>query len=223
MPYPTGLPRAVAFDLDGTLIDSRADIAAACNHTLAWAGRKPLPVETISGFVGDGARSLLAQAFGIPTTAPELEALFGEWQRYYLAHPVVHTRLMPGAERALASFAERAIPLALITNKARSVASAILDALDLARCFRAVYGGGDGPLKPSPAPVFRVAEQLGLNPQDLWLVGDGVQDIAAARAAGACAIAVVGGFHDAARLRAAEPDAVFRDLDELVDTIQAYR
>ena len=82
------LPSAVLFDLDGTLIDSRKDIAAACNHVLEWAGRERLPVETISGFVGDGARSLIARAFGLAVTAPEIEALFAEWERYYVAHPV---------------------------------------------------------------------------------------------------------------------------------------
>lgn len=207
------LPRAVIFDLDGTLIDSRADIAQACNHVLQWAGREALPVETISGFVGNGARALLAGAFGLPSEAAELDAAFAEWQRYYAAHPVGHTRFMPGAERALQALSVRGVPLALVTNKDRRVTEQILAALGIAPRFDAVYAGGDGPLKPSAEPVLRVCATLGVEPCNTWLVGDGVQDVAAARAAKARAIAVSNGFHSAQRLRAAGADAVYASLD----------
>jgi 2-phosphoglycolate phosphatase len=213
----TSLPRGVVFDLDGTLIDSRADIAAACNHVLTWAGRSPLPVETVSGFVGDGARSLLSRAFDMPADATEIEPLFVEWQRYYLAHPVDHTRFMPGAERVIAALDARAIGLALVTNKARPVVLAILDALGLAARFRGVYAGGDGPLKPSAVPIVAMAEALGLTPGELWVIGDGAQDIEAAHAAGARSIAIAAGFHSDARLRAAQPAQLYASLAAFAD------
>jgi phosphoglycolate phosphatase len=213
----TTWPRAVVFDLDGTLIDSRADIAAACNHTLVWAGREPLPVETISSFVGDGARALIARAFGISEHAAEVGVLFEEWQRYYVEHPVDNTRLLPGAVRALQELSARAVALGIVTNKARVVTLAIIDAFQLGPYLNALYAGGDGPLKPSPEPILAIARELGVAASELWVVGDGTQDILAARAAGARGIAVAGGFHDDAKLRAAAPDAWFASLDAFVD------
>jgi phosphoglycolate phosphatase len=213
------LPRAVVFDLDGTLIDSRADIAQACNYVLKWAGREPLPVETISGFVGDGARSLLARAFGISDKEPEIEKLFEQWQGYYLAHPVDHTLLMPGAVRALRTLHGRGVALGVVTNKARAVAQAILEALGIAPQLRALYAGGDGPLKPSPEPIKAIARVLQVATSDLWVVGDGTQDIEAARAAGARSIAVAGGFNAEPQLRAATPDAYYASLDAFIDAL----
>jgi phosphoglycolate phosphatase len=207
------------FDLDGTLIDSRADITAACNHVLVWAGREALPVETVSGFVGDGARSLLARAFALPIDSTELEPLLDEWQRYYVAHPVDSTRWMPGAELAVAELSARGIPLAVVTNKLRAVSVAILDALGAASRFQALYAGGDGPLKPSPEPITRVCVALGVMPRDVWVVGDGAQDIEAAHAANARSIAIASGFHSEARLIAAAPHAIFPSLGAFVSAL----
>lgn len=211
------LPRAIVFDLDGTLIDSRADIALACNHVLVWAGREPLPVETVSGFVGDGARALLARAFELSQEASEIDALFEEWQRFYVEHPVVHTQLMPGALRALQALSARGVALGIVTNKARSVTLAIIQALGFQPHLSALYAGGDGPLKPSPEPIRAIARELAVPVGELWVVGDGTQDILAARAAGARAIAIAAGFHSGEQLRAAGPDAWFESLDAFVD------
>jgi 2-phosphoglycolate phosphatase len=213
-------PRAVAFDLDGTLIDSRADIAAACNHVLAWAGRPTLPIETITGYVGDGARILLARSFRLAPRDVAIDTLLGEWRRYYAEHPMVHSRWMPGAERALQSLAARGVQLALITNKDRHVTSEILAALQVTQRFASVYAGGDGALKPSPEPVLKVCAALGVTPGELWFVGDGVQDIEAAKAADARAIAVCNGFQAEAALRAAGPDAVYESLDAFMQALE---
>jgi phosphoglycolate phosphatase len=207
------------FDLDGTLIDSRADIAQACNHVLDWAGRAPLPIETISSFVGDGARALIARAFGISEGSPEIEELFEEWQCYYLAHPVDHTLLMRGAVRALRELDERGIGIAIVTNKARAVTLAIIEALGIAPQLRALYAGGDGPLKPHPKSIVVMAQALQVATKELWVIGDGTQDIEAARAAGAKAIAIAGGFNSEAALKAANPDACFDSLEAFVDAL----
>jgi phosphoglycolate phosphatase len=206
-------PRAIAFDLDGTLIDSRLDIAAACNHVLVYAGRAPLDPAVIVGFVGDGVRQLIARAFGLPSDDRTLDALVEELVRYYAAHPVVRTPWMPGALDALDALSEA--PLALLTNKARDVTIAVLDALGARDRFAFVYAGGDGPLKPRPEPVTTTARALGVPTESLWVVGDGAQDVQAARAAGATAIAVLGGFTPEARLREARPDALIDSLSDL--------
>lgn len=208
-------PRAIAFDLDGTLIDSRADIAATCNHVLTWAGRPPLPESTIATFVGDGARTLLARAFALAGDASELTSLLEEFNRYYAAHPVARTRWMTGAREALDAAHAAGILAAVVTNKSRQATLPILDALGVRARFAAISAGGDGPLKPSAEPVLAVMRAMGTSAAETWVVGDGVQDIGAARAAGCVAIAVMGGFHDEAKLRAMKPDALLTSLEEL--------
>jgi phosphoglycolate phosphatase len=201
-------PRAVIFDLDGTLIDSRKDIAAACNHTLVWAGREPLPEDVVASFVGDGARNLLARAFALEPRSPEIDRALAEFVRFYTANPVVHTRWMPGALEALDALE---VPVALVTNKAKTVTLAILDALKATSRFAAIYGGGDGPLKPSPEPLYTVTRAMGVAPADTWMIGDASQDIGAGKAAGCFTVGVRGGFHD----RLDDADVVLNSLEEL--------
>jgi phosphoglycolate phosphatase len=206
-------PGAVAFDLDGTLIDSRLDIAAACNHVLVAAGRAPLDIAVIATFVGDGVRALVSRAFGIPSDSPDLDELERAFVARYSAHAVAHTTWMPGALDALEAL--RDIPVAVVTNKARSVTLAVLEALGAGDRFAFVYAGGDGPLKPRPEPVLAAARALGVPVDALWVVGDGDQDLLSARAAGAVAVGVLGGFGSEARLRAALPEALLASLVEL--------
>jgi phosphoglycolate phosphatase len=221
---------AIAFDLDGTLVDSRLDIVSACNHVLAQAGRAPLDADVVAGYVGDGVRALVARAFALPPEDPALDAPVADFVAYYAAHPADHTTWMPGALDALDALADR--PLALVTNKARAVTMRVLDALGAgggaggsagggagAR-FRFVYAGGDGPLKPHAAPIQACARALGVDPAALWVVGDSPQDLGAARAAGSIAIAVCGGFVDESRLRAAGPDALLASIADLPELVR---
>ena len=132
---------------------------------------------------------------------------------YYAAHPADRTRWMPGALATLDALA--ALPFALVTNKARAVTLRVLEVLGGGGRFAFVYAGGDGPLKPHPDAIAAVARGLGVDVADLWVVGDADQDILAARAAGAVAIAVRGGFADDARLTAARPDVLLDAIDQL--------
>ncbi len=212
-------PLALIFDLDGTLIDSRLDIAAACNHALITGGRQPLSAETIGGYVGDGARLLLARAFNFAPESPELEGPLARFTEYYGNHPVEHTTFMPGAREALVALSD--LPLSLVTNKPRALAVRILEALDIATFFSVVVAGGDGPLKPDPASILAATTGMRIKPADTWVVGDGTQDIAAGRAAGCLTVAVLGGFHDEVPLREIAPDVVLRSLDELAPLVRA--
>ncbi len=200
----------VVFDLDGTLIDSRGSIAAACNHALARAGRDELPVEVIGGFVGDGARNLVSRAFALDPTASEVDAHLAVFLRFYEENPIAGTRWMPGAEDAMAACEAQRI--ALVTNKARGVTEHVLDALGIRNRFAVVVAGGDCPLKPSPAPIERAMAAMGCTPSVTWVVGDGIQDVAAGRAARCRTIAILGGFTADAPLRASGPDVLSSTL-----------
>jgi phosphoglycolate phosphatase len=211
--------RAVLFDFDGTLIDSRGDIAAACNHALTTLGRAPLPEDVIAGFVGDGARMLLARALTLPPEDAHVEQAIPLFNAFYEAHPADHTTLLPGAREALDALAGR--PVGLVTNKPRGPTLAALTALGVLSRFAVVRTGSDGPLKPDPRALTAALELVGVAPADAWMVGDGDQDIRAGRAAGCFTVAVTGGFQASGRIAARGPDVVIDSLHALVPLIRA--
>jgi 2-phosphoglycolate phosphatase len=212
----------VVFDLDGTLVDSCEDITRAANHCLERAGLAPRSAAEIRGFIGDGARLLLARAAKLAPADARLDALLEHFQTYYTAHAVEQTRLLPGAREVLRALSH--LPRALCTNKPRETTLALLAALDIAADLDVVVAAGDVPHhKPHPAPLERVGELLGVAPRELVMVGDGPQDIECARAAGARSI----GISEALivpleRLRAARPDAIV-PLAEVPAVIARWR
>ncbi len=210
-------PRALVFDLDGTLVDSRRDIAEACNHALAALGRPPLDEATIASYVGDGARMLLARALQAAPDGDVVGAALVPFHAFYAKNAAAHTTWMPGALDTLRALAP--LPLALATNKPRTATMALLSALGAAGLFVAVVTGDDGPLKPRPDPILKALGPTGVAAEEAWVVGDGVQDVAAAKAAGATSIAVLGGFASEDRLRAAHPDVVIARIGELVGLV----
>jgi phosphoglycolate phosphatase len=109
--------RALLLDLDGTLVDSRRDIARACNAALVAVGRPELDEARVVSFVGDGARLLLARALEVDASAPIVDEALEPFLESYLAHPVEHTVLLPGVRETLAHLVERGVLLALATNK----------------------------------------------------------------------------------------------------------
>jgi 2-phosphoglycolate phosphatase len=215
-PASLGIPirLGIVFDLDGTLIDSRLDIANSANHALGAHGFAQLSVSEISTYVGDGARLLLARAARLEATAPALDALLATFVAHYEEHPTDHTLLLPGAHEALAQLSH--LPLALCTNKPRSITDRVLANLRLPAEFRVVIGGGDlARNKPDPLPLLHIAAKLGLSPTELVMVGDGSQDIACAKAAGAHSVGVLGGLQGSDRLLASAPDVLLDTLLEL--------
>jgi 2-phosphoglycolate phosphatase len=211
----------VVFDLDGTLIDSRLDIASSANHALGAHGFPTLSLEEISRYVGDGARWLLARAARLEHGAPELDALLATFITYYGEHPTDHTELLPGAREVLARLAH--LPLALCTNKPRAITDRVLENLRLSSTFQVVIGGGDLPKnKPDPLPLLHIADRLGLSATKLVMVGDGAQDIGCAKAAGARAVGVEGGMQGNAALLASEPEVLLKSLFELPAVLEPW-
>jgi phosphoglycolate phosphatase len=209
---------AIVFDLDGTLIDSRRDIATACNHALQAHGLEVLPLAEVETYVGDGAKALLARAGKLPEEDPRVDTLLEAFLDYYAAHPTAQTELMPGAAEALDAFA--ALPLALCTNKPRRTTLAVLAGLGMTDRFRVVSAGGDLPQKkPHPAPLLQVARELSLQPSRIMMVGDGAQDVLSGRGAGMVTVGVRGGIQPLDRLLAAEPDHLLGTLHELAPLV----
>jgi phosphoglycolate phosphatase len=212
---------AVVFDLDGTLVDSCADIASATNVTLERHGLERRSVEEIRGFIGDGARSLLGRAARLSESAPELDSLLQTFVDYYSHNAVHETRLFDGVKEVLERLCE--LPLALCTNKPRAVTLAVLGGLGVVGAFRSILAGDDLPQKkPDPALLQHLARRLAVPVEQLVMVGDGPQDIECARAAGARSIGVIGNIVSPERLSAAGPDVIV-SLREVPDVIDAWR
>ncbi len=175
-----------------------------------------LPIEKISTMVGDGARMLLARAFELPVESKELDVRLLEFHAYYIQNPAKFSTYLRGAVATLTELRAKNFKLALATNKPRPTTLAVMAAMDMSKYFSAITAGGDGPLKPAPDPLLRIFGELAVDPSDAWMVGDGPQDIGAARAAGCTSIAVGGGFVARERIEAAKPDAWIDSLDELL-------
>lgn len=186
-----GLIRLVAFDLDGTLVDSRRDIADAVNDLIVERGALALAEEAIGRMVGDGASVLVARAFSAAGLTYDDSAL-DRFLALYDARLLGHTRPYPGVVDLLAALESRAT-LAVLTNKPIAPTRQILEGLGLARWFTPERVlGGDGPLarKPDPAGLLRLAAEAGATPGEVLMVGDSVVDWRTARAAGSRACLV---------------------------------
>lgn len=209
--------RALVFDLDGTLVDSRADLAAAINRTRADLGRPPLALERIVGMVGEGARLLVARALeGLEGEA--LDRALARFLAHYEPRCTEETRPYPGIPELLAAAAVRR-PLALLTNKPERMSRKILEHFGWAPLFAAVVGGDTlAERKPAPAGLLHLAARLGFEPGELCLVGDSPIDAATARAAGTSFVWVEWGFAvvEPAALGGAERAASAAELASLL-------
>jgi phosphoglycolate phosphatase len=204
--------RALIFDLDGTLIDSRLDLIRSVNAMLREMGRDQLHEDTISGYIGYGAPQLVGQALGNRATEAECERALKYFLAYYEDHKMDSTHAYPGVPEALEELA--AFPMAILTNKPVRISRRILEALGLAKYFRAVYGGNSfDTKKPDPVGAQTILREFGASPAEAILVGDSEVDVQTARNAGTLAAAVNYGFgtHD----RIAHPADIY--LDRLTD------
>ncbi|WP_308813714.1 HAD-IA family hydrolase [Sphingomonas sp. GV3] len=212
----------VGFDLDGTLLDTSGDLAAAVNHALGSIGRAPLTVEQVKPMIGGGARHMLAQGLAATGGCDDatLDVLHRRLLDYYAAHIAVHTRPYPGCLDALDALAARGVRLAVVTNKLEGLARTVLTELDLIDRFATLIGGdtmGPGNAKPSPAPIDEMMRRCGGG--RAAFVGDSIFDVQAAHAAGLPAIACSFGFlmQPVEELGA---DAVIDGYDALVPTLE---
>jgi phosphoglycolate phosphatase len=209
------------FDLDGTLVDSLPDIAAALNHALASLHRPPLPLSVVQTCVGEGIRRLAEKAllaFERIAEPQAVQALTDAIRAFYRAHPCVHTQLYPGiADLLRALRAEPARRIAVLTNKPGEVTRDLLAALDLATAFDAVIGDGDGyPRKPDPAAARALIARFSLDPTRTLLIGDGIPDLQVARAVPCASAAALWGYTPRATLQALSPTYTLESPSDLL-------
>jgi phosphoglycolate phosphatase len=193
-------PAGVVFDLDGTLVDSRLDLAAAVNATRERLALAPLPVEAVAAMVGEGARNLLRRALPASLDGDAFETALALFLDLYYDCCLDATRAYPGIEEALAEL-YALYPLAVLTNKPERHSRRILEGLGIAGRFGRLIGGDTLPVrKPDPAGLQRIAADWGTAVAQLLLVGDSRIDAETARAAGADLILVSWGFGRAEEL-----------------------
>ena len=209
--------RALIFDLDGTLIDSKLDLALSINAMLKRMGRVELVHEEIFGMVGNGAPVLVRRALGAETlkTASDEEADTGlaYFLSYYRNHMLDNTVTYPGVREGLALLKNH--PMAVLTNKPVNFSRAILDGLGLSHYFRYVYGGNSfEKKKPHPMGVETLLRELNAKPREAMIVGDSEVDIQTARNSGIWSCGVTYGL-GAEGLRAFPPDLMLDSLTEL--------
>lgn len=204
---------ALIFDLDGTLIDSKLDLALSMNATLGYLGRKPMEHDQIFSYVGNGVPVLIKRALGEPTSDEEIEKGIVHFLDYYRAHMLDNTLPYPGVLEALDALSGRA--LAVLTNKPVKFSQAIIDGLQMNKYFRFVYGGNSfEKKKPDPMGLNTLLREFGVAPREAMMVGDSDVDIQTARNAGTWACGVTYGM-GSSKLPTCSPDLLLDNLADL--------
>lgn len=209
--------KAVLFDMDGTLLDTLADMAAAVNHILSVHGYPLRTVEEVRAFVGNGARKLMERALPPDVTGDAFEALLEEYRQWYEAHACVKTAPYPGVPAVLAALHRAGVRCAVVSNKPDGATRELA-----ARFFPGLpaFGQQDGiPAKPAPNMVYHALAELGVEASAAAYVGDSEVDVALARNAKLPLIAVSWGFRGREALEEAGAALVVDDAATLLENM----
>ena len=212
-PIPLHQIRLLVFDLDGTLIDSRADLVQSVNATMRHFGRKDLPGDLIASYIGDGAGMLVRRALGDPDDEHLVIEALTWFLAYYSEHKLDYTTVYPGALESLATLAAQPDPpaMAVLTNKPVGASIAIIKALGLAPYFFKTYGGNSfHSKKPDPHGLFTLMQEAAATPEQTIMIGDSDVDVLTAQNAAVWSVGCLFGL--APHTLATDPP------DVLVDT-----
>ena len=209
---------ALIFDLDGTLVDTAPDLLGATNAVLAAAGRPQVDTAALRHMVGFGAKSLITQAMaatGTPAESGQMDRLLAVFMEHYRAHLADFSRPFPGVEETLKRLQSEGVKMGILTNKPAELTTPLLEKLNLAGYFGAVYGAGlKSYTKPDPRIFHDVVRDLGVLDGRAVMIGDSITDLSTARAAGApCILMSYGYTPEPARTLGA--DMVLDDFSEL--------
>lgn len=222
---PTAL-KAVLFDLDGTLIDTAHDIARALNRALAERSLNPLSPSGVRELIGRGAPALIARALarnGVTSTESERQHLLDRYMHHYEAlHGAGQSQACayPGVFAALSTLASNGYTLAVVTNKHQHLAERALTLAGLRDLVTLVVGGDRcSARKPDPAPLREACAALGVEVREALMVGDSINDVTAARAAGMAIVCVPYGYNEGLDPQTLDCDAMIDTLGELPELI----
>jgi phosphoglycolate phosphatase len=219
--------RAVAYDLDGTLVDSVGDLAFAANLMREELGLTAIPEAEVKTYIGKGIANLVRRAVmrgreagDVVSDAYVADAL-AICERHYARVMCRTTRPYPKAVDGLEAARDKGFRLAVITNKAMRFTTLMLQELDLAKYFDLTLSGDSLPQKkPDPAPLLHAAKFFGIHPSELLMVGDSENDIEAAHNAGSPSFFVAYGYFQGDDVRALKPTAIVADLVEAANLIE---
>ena len=206
--------KLIVYDFDGTLVDSRRDIAAAVNHMRRSLGAEDLTLEEVLERTGNGADDLVRRSIAdIDAEFPVARALLG---KYYAAHPMDHTILYPGVAEGLKRIQQKGIRQVLVSNKVEALCRMCLDGLKVSQYLDEIIGDGRYRLKPDPEPLLAVQEKFGVKTEDCLMFGDNWTDLAAGRKAGFKRVFATYGFGE---LGQESYDCKAGSFDEFVDMV----
>jgi N-acetyl-D-muramate 6-phosphate phosphatase len=192
--YPTSGPRAVLFDLDGTLVDSAPDLIGTLLHLRAERGLPPVEVAALRPMASRGALSLLEAGFG-SESGIDPASLREAFLEHYAANLWVQSRPFDGIQELLELLKSDAVALGIVTNKVESLAVPLLEQAGWSKLFDCLIAGDSTPKsKPDPQPVLEACLRLGVSPEQTLFIGDDLRDIRAGRAAGTCNIVAAWGY-----------------------------
>jgi phosphoglycolate phosphatase len=207
------------FDLDGTLIDSKIDLANSVNAARNHLGLTPLPNDLIHSYVGEGAPVLIQRALGPAASSDEISRALAFFLEYYRAHQLDQTVLYPGVREALDRLKAYGAKLAVLTNKPVRMSNEIVEGLGLGSHFESVYGGNSFEFKkPHPIGIDTLVRATGAARERTMMVGDSGVDIRTARNAGVQACGVTYGFQPETFVQH-PPDFTVDKMGELADRI----
>lgn len=212
--------QGVAFDLDGTLVDSAPGLAAALDNALVDVGLPTAGVERVSTWIGNGADIMVERAvrWAEGDLSPEFcQRVRDRFDSHYAQTAIAGSRLYPQVIETLQALAAAGIPLGLITNKPTQFVAPLLLSLGLDGLFSQVLGGDDVvQKKPHPAPLYLMLAKLGLRASELVFVGDSRNDIEAAQAAGCRCVGMTYGYNYGEAITLSKPDRVLERFADLL-------
>ena len=208
------------FDLDGTLIDSRLDLANSVNATRAHLGRGPLPNELVYSYVGNGAPVLIRRAMGPEADEAQISAALEFFLDYYNRHALDDTRLYPGVLESLDRFRQSGAKMAVLTNKPVRISRWIMESLGVSEYLFQIYGGNSFEYKkPHRVGIDRLRDEAGSGVADTWMVGDSYVDVQTARNAGVNSCGVSYGFQPET-FREYPPDLLVDRMEEFAGYLE---
>jgi phosphoglycolate phosphatase len=219
MTLPTA-PRAILFDLDGTLADTAPDLAAAVNLLRTARGLEPTAYEILRPTASAGARGMIGASFGIKPEDDGYLELRDGFLDNYAAAMAVHSTLFPGIVELLAGIEAAGLRWGVVTNKPARFTDPLLPQIGLGHAACAVSGDTTGHAKPHPAPLLEAAARLGLAPEQCWYVGDDLRDIQAGKAASMPTIAAGWGYCGPIEPQSWQADHLFLEPAEILALMQ---